>query len=194
METMVKVIIGLIVLVIVIWGFSAGYKKITSLGGLEWDDLSLSEQGKVQTSMNDLVMFLKNCSTKSNCFCGKTNGFPFPFDDQQKIIIEPYQKGKSKITFMWKNVPNREEEIIEKDIFLNQLVNEKMEINFTNSEYFINGENGATGRPAFYNINGALFIFDDIFEIGVLQDTKKDCTDKAQFESAFCQSLKFKQC
>jgi len=194
MIALIEVIGAVIVLAVVVWFFYTKYTSInSSITGLEWDQLSLSEQGRVNTAVGELGSFLKTCSVKSNCFCGSANGFPLTFDERMKIIIDHSKAGSSKISYVWgSNVIS--EETISEDIFFNQLVYGIMEITFKKGQYFVNGNPGVVGRPAFYNIKGALFIFDNIYKIGALMDTKKDCIDPDQFETPFCQAIKFKQC
>lgn len=161
METMVKVIIGLIVLVIVIWGFSAGYKKITSLGGLEWDDLSLSEQGKIIYNFDKTVSLLNSCS-KFNCLCGSEKGFPFSFRDEEKIIINNTAKRKSDLILMHKDTEvNRAS--LNTNIFLNtvplNIYPMIYTISFDSNQYSVDGKDGKSDKQAFAKIGDSLYLF-----------------------------------
>ena len=179
METLIKVIIGLVVLIVVVAGFYAGYSKLMGLGGgLQWNDLSLSEQQKVESNFNKMNDMLQSCSPKYNCLCGSTSGFPFAFRDEERIIVNSTTKGSANITLMHGDFKVNEFSL-NKNVFLNAGEYGNHVITFKSGMYYVDGMKGMAERQAFVKTGDSFYIFNE----------KVDRSN-----AAFNASLKMKAC
>ena len=165
MEKMIKWIISLVVLITVVWFVSTAYTKAnSSINGLEWNDLSLTEQGKVTNNFNNLGSLLNGCS-KFNCLCGTEKAFPFTFRDEETIIINNTAPGKAELVLMHKNVEVPPRISLNKNIFLNAVPLNAYPIayavSFDSGKYSVDGKAGNLEKAAFAKFGTDLMIFNN---------------------------------
>lgn len=167
-ETLVKVVLGALVLVVVLVGVSYGYNSIMKpLKNQEWGTLSLTEQTKITSNFENTVSLLKSCSGKFNCLCGKENGFPAAFKDEETLTIN--NTGKDKAILILKHL-NQEiaRAEINQNIFLNTapLINANpiLIVSFDDLEYLINEEKSASSKQAFMSTGDAFYLFNKDFD------------------------------